>query len=77
MGADDVAILRARHGTDHRTAFAGAGGTPVDREFLLGTRGRMRSDTDVVNPIGTSHRSGPLNGDGPPKQTGLITNNAN
>jgi hypothetical protein len=28
----------------------------------------------MVNPIGTSHRHGPLNGDGPPKQTGLVTN---
>ena len=28
----------------------------------------------MVTPIGTSHRHGPLNGDGPPKQTGLVTN---
>ena len=36
----------------------------------------MRGKADMVNPIGTSHRNGPRNGDGPPKQTGLITNDA-
>jgi hypothetical protein len=28
----------------------------------------------MVNPIGTSHSHEPQNGDGPPKQTGLVTN---
>ena len=76
MAADHVAILRARHSTDHRPAFACAGGAPADREVELGTRRRVRGDTNMVNPIGASHH-GPPNGDGPPKQTGLITNDKN
>jgi hypothetical protein len=74
MGADDVAILWARDRANHRSAFARAGCAPVDRVVVLGTRCRVRGNTNMVNPIGTSHRHGPLNGDGPPKQTGLVTN---
>ena len=76
MGPDDVAILRARHRADYRSALARAGGTPLDREGELGARRRMRGNAYVVNPIGTSHH-GPLNGDGPPKQTGLVIKYAN
>ena len=74
MGADDIAILRARHRANHRPALARAGCAPADREVKLGPRSRVRSNTNMVNPIGTSHRNGPQNGNGPPKQTGLITN---
>ena len=74
MGTDDVAILWARDRANHRSAFARAGRAPADRVVVLGTRCRVRGNTNMVNPIGTSHRHGPLNGDGPPKQTGLVTN---
>ena len=74
MGTDDVAILWARDRANYRSAFARAGCAPVDRVVVFGTRCRVRGNTNVVNPIGTSHRHGPLNGDGPPKQTGLVTN---
>ena len=59
MGADDVAILRAGHRANHRSAFARAGCAPVDREVVLGTRCRVRGNTNMVNSIGTSHRHGP------------------
>ena len=74
MGTDDVAILWARDRANHRSAFARAGRAPVDRVVVLGARRRVRGNTNMVNSIGTSHRHGPLNGDGPPKQTGLVTN---
>src|ERR1700730_3528285 len=74
MGTDDVAILWARDRANHRSAFTRAGCAPVDRVVVLGTRCRVRGNTNMVNPIGTSHRHGPLNGDGPPMQTGLVTN---
>ena len=74
MGTDDVAILWARDRANHRSAFACAGCAPVDRVVVLGTRCRVRGNTNMVNSIGTSHRHGPRNGDGPPKQTGLVTN---
>src|ERR1700732_2329857 len=79
MGADDVAILRARYRANHRSAFARAGCAPVDREAVLCARCGVRGDPDMVNPVGTSHRHVSLsrlvslNGDGPPKQTGLVT----
>src|SRR5882724_805290 len=82
MGADDVAILRAGHRANHRSAFARAGCAPVDREAVLCARCRVRGNPDMVNPVGASHRqeslhvslsSVSLNGDGPPKQTGLVT----
>ncbi len=59
MGTDDVAILRARHGANHRSALARAGCAPGDREVVLGTRRRVRGNTNMVNPIGASHRHGP------------------
>ena len=77
MGADDVAILRARHRADDRSALARGGGAPLDREAQLGARRRMRGNADMVNPIGTSHHDSPRNGDGPPKQTGLVTKDEN
>ena len=73
MGADAVAILRARHRANHWSALARAGSTPGDREVKPGTRRRVRGNANMVNPIGTSHRHGPRNGDGPPEQTGLVT----
>jgi len=59
MATDDIAILRAGHRANHRSAFARAGCTPVDREVELGARRRVRSDADMVNPIGASHCHGP------------------
>src|SRR5580692_594202 len=56
MGADDVAVLRAGYRADDRTALARAGRAPLDRELELAARRRMRSDPDMVNPVGTSHR---------------------
>ena len=53
MRADHVAVRRARHRTDHRSAFARAGCAPGDREFELGTRCRVRRNANMINPIGT------------------------
>ena len=77
MGADDIAVLRARHRTNDGPAFTRAGCAPADREFKFGTRRGVRGYPNMVNPIGTSHRNGPQNGDGPPEQTGLITKHEN
>ena len=85
MGADDVAVLWARHGADDGATFARAGRPPMDRELEFAPRCRMGRDPDMVNPVGTSHchlsfgrkYTTALNGDGPPKQTGLITNHEN
>jgi hypothetical protein len=52
MGADHVAVLRARHRADHRSALARAGRAPGDREVELGTRRRVRRNANMVNPIG-------------------------
>ena len=59
MGADDVAVLRARYGADDRATFARGGRAPVNREFELGTRRRVRRNANMINPIGTSHRHEP------------------
>ena len=59
MGADDIAILRARHRADDRPAFTRSGCAPVDWEVVLGTRCRVRGKADMINPIWTSHRNGP------------------
>ena len=59
MRADDVAVLRARHSADHRSAFARAGCAPGNREFKLGTRCRVRRNANMINAIGTSHRHEP------------------
>ena len=59
MGPDDVAILRTRHRANHRSALARAGCAPGDREVELGTWRRVRGNTNMVNPIGTSHRHYP------------------
>jgi hypothetical protein len=76
MGADHVAILGTRHRSDHRSARACAVGAPVNGKVVLAARLGVRGKADMVDPIGWRHRKRPLNGDGPPKQTGLITNNA-
>ena len=74
MGTDHIAILRAGHRANHRSALTRARCAPGDREVKLGTRCRVGGDANMVNPIGTSHRHKPQNGDGPPEQTGLVTN---
>src|SRR5258708_35709769 len=38
VGADDVAILRARHGAAHRSTPPCPGGSPMGPEVLLGSR---------------------------------------
>jgi len=36
----------------------------------------VRGDTNMVNPIGNESSPSSLNGDGPPEQTGLVTNDS-
>jgi len=90
VGADDVAILRPGYRTDDRPALARAGRSPLDREFELPPGAgceviRIWSTrlerVIAVNPFrsrlgapGFRPSAVALNGDGPPEQTGLITN---
>jgi hypothetical protein len=46
-----VAVLGTRYRANHRCPRARAGGTSGDQEVELGTRCRMRGNTDMVNPI--------------------------
>ena len=55
MGADHVAVRRARHRSDDRSALARAGGAPVDGELVLAARRGMRGKADMVDPIGARH----------------------
>ncbi len=59
MGANDVPIVRSRHGANYRPALARRRRSPVDRETLLRTRIRMGSQADMVRAIGTSHQVNP------------------
>ena len=56
VAADDIAVVRAGHRADDRTAFARAGRPPLDREVEFASRGRMRGDPDMVNSVGRGHR---------------------
>ena len=51
MAADDVTVIWARDGADHRTAFARGGSTPMQGEMVLGVRIRMRGQPDMVGAI--------------------------
>ena len=59
MGANDVAIVRSRHGANYRPALARRHSSPADREPLLRTRIRMGSQADMVRTIGTTHQVDP------------------
>ena len=66
MGANDVAIVRSRHGANYGPALARRHGTPADRESLLRTRIRMGSQADVVRTDWNDPSGRPGKDEGPP-----------
>jgi len=65
MGADNIALLGARNRPDHWAAFTCRRRSPMNREFNLRTRRRMRRNPNMISSIRTSHHP-PRDVDGRP-----------
>ena len=65
-GRDTVPMIGPRRARVARPSGSGSRG--------FRARCRVRGEPDVIGANGISHRDGPEKGDGPPEQTGLVTN---
>src|SRR6516165_11654204 len=64
MAYDHVPVLRTGHGADDRPPLSRGRGSPKNGDILLGTRDRMRRQTNVIAAVRASHRLLTLNGGG-------------